>query len=173
MTDEAAEPELRTLPPGYLTRFNADHEHLFIVTQIFRPGVDEACQAIEYQLFPPGSELNRRFQLYLTTWEEIRWVVLQMPLVAKPDVVKVLDRIGWRLQDGIPQIMAKEGEPYDWEVDKFRFRRFPLHSDNTFGLMQKAPAGPVATAYIGPLGPQADSRVSEAAARARPRWPHN
>lgn len=104
-----------------------DKSKLFIVSMIDRPGSSVFASDLEYNHFPPGTPLNDAYQFYIKKWEELTWVIIQVPMIYKELVWEIAERHGMRVADGIPMILSNKGRV-----------SFPLQGDNVFTLENKS-----------------------------------
>lgn len=96
-------------------------KHFMLCCLSQRPGVMEAFNAIELKLYPPGTDANKRFELYHCYWEECIWFVIAVPRKHRNLVTRIINENNMRVADGVPLIISGTsrhwfpiGSQYPW-----------------------------------------------------------
>jgi hypothetical protein len=100
-----------------------DSSKFYVVCLATRNGRHEFCERVEKCLFPPGTEKNELFELGVTVWHGMKWVIMVVPKKYAKKVKECALAVGMRVANGIPFMMHR-GEK----------TQFPLSGQNVWTL---------------------------------------
>jgi hypothetical protein len=123
--------------PGYFVPrdgMEIDSDCLYYVGAFFprKPGLMLFCIRFEHEYFPPDDpDKNKQFQIVLTNWKEMIWMVIEFPKEYEETAKKLVEETGLRIARGVPAAIDEDG-----------IHPFPVNGPNVFTL-QKAASHPV------------------------------
>lgn len=96
-----------------------------------RPGVAECITALEFAHYPPGTERNDLFLLFIMNWRSTIWSLISIPIDDSSLMEEIAMQCGLRITSGIPTMFDHEG-----------IHQFPVFGPRLF-VLQNARDHPV------------------------------
>lgn len=67
---------------------------------------------LEYEKYPPhNKELNNRFQLFIIDHQDIRFLLISVPLEDRHIAERYASQYGCKFADGVPTVFCGQGDP--------------------------------------------------------------
>jgi hypothetical protein len=145
--------------PDELRTLNYAVKCVHIISVAKRPGAARFLHDLEFDLFDPGSTVNRDILLHLVKWETLLWWIATIPSWRLGAVGNIAKRHGFRLAPTVPVVVsgparvviasltARRRDEPGWEGVAW----FPVDQDTrTLEVIPPSPGQPVLGIFIDP-----------------------
>lgn len=92
-----------------VVRAASDPSKLAIIAMLSRPGVRRFAMTLEHRYYPPDTPANDDFQLFISKWAGMAFVIMVIPIEHRPRVEEVARESQLRVADGVPTMVETDG----------------------------------------------------------------
>lgn len=106
-----------------LQRMADDPDWFHVVCMVSRPGTILFIRKLELEHYRPSTPRNNLYNLVDIDWEDLKWIVISIPLNERHLADKVAKECGMAFSDGIPHM-----------IERGKVKQFPMSSERVFSL---------------------------------------